>query len=127
MTLRVTKLRTVQGELVIIPNGSLRQVTNLSKEWSRAVVDLPIATNADIERATAVLREAAEQMAGDERWSTLLLGAIAVRASRASTGVRACPRDGAHTARAPVRGRRANCGSAWGGRSTRPASPPTPP
>ncbi len=78
MTLRVTKLRTVQGELVIIPNGSLRQVTNLSKEWSRAVVDLPIATNADIERATAVLREAADEMAGDERWSTLLLGAITV-------------------------------------------------
>ena len=105
MTFRVTKLRTVQGEQVIIPNGSLRQVTNLSKEWSRAVVDLPIAINADLERATAVLRAAAEQMAGDEPWSTLLLGAIIVSGIESfERRVRRVPRDGANTARPPVRG-----------------------
>jgi small conductance mechanosensitive channel len=73
MTLRVTKLRTIQGELVIIPNGSLRQVTNLSKEWSRAVVDLPIATHEDLQRASSVLRVAAHAMTEAEPWSNLIL------------------------------------------------------
>ena len=105
MTLRVTKLRTVQGELVIIPNGSLRQVTNLSKEWSRAVVDLPIATNADIERATAVLREAAD---ADGR-RRAVVDAVARGDHRVGhrelrTGLRARPCDGSNAARAPVRG-----------------------
>ena len=73
LTLRVTKLRTAQGELVIIPNGAIRQVTNLSKEWSRAVVDLPIAIDEDLDRATAVLRTAAEAMTTDSEWAGLLL------------------------------------------------------
>ena len=74
VTLRVTKLRTTQGELVIVPNGSLRQVTNLSKDWSRAVVDLPIAIDEDLERATSVLRAAAHAMVAEEDWSHLVLG-----------------------------------------------------
>jgi len=74
VTLRVTKLRTVQGELVFIPNGSLRQVTNLSKEWSRVVVDIPVPTNQDLEKATTVLREVAASMGQDPQWKDLLLG-----------------------------------------------------
>jgi small-conductance mechanosensitive channel len=78
LTLRVTKLRTTQGELVTIPNSAIRQVTNLSKEWSRAVVDLPIAIDEDIDRASAVLRAAADVMATEADWAGLLLGAIVV-------------------------------------------------
>jgi small-conductance mechanosensitive channel len=74
LTLRVTKLRTPAGELVIIPNGSLRQVTNLSKEWSRALVHVPVAVDEDLERATAVLLEAAQTMAAEKAWGSLLFG-----------------------------------------------------
>lgn len=74
LNLRVTKLRTVSGELVIIPNGSLRQVTNLSKEWSRAVVDLPIATDEDLLNASAVLQTAAHEMTTVTPWADLMLG-----------------------------------------------------
>jgi small conductance mechanosensitive channel len=73
LTLRVTKLRTDQGELVFIPNGTLRQVTNSSKEWSRVVVDIPIPVDQDIERATGALREMAAEMGRDPAWSHLLL------------------------------------------------------
>jgi small-conductance mechanosensitive channel len=74
LTLRVTKLRTPGGELVIIPNGSLRQVTNLSKEWSRALVHVPVAVDEDLERATAVLLKAAQTLAAEEAWNSLLFG-----------------------------------------------------
>ncbi len=73
LTLRVTKLRTVQGELVIVPNSALRQVTNLSKEWSRAVLDIPVAIGEDLERASRVLREAAQALAHEDQWRNLLL------------------------------------------------------
>jgi small conductance mechanosensitive channel len=74
LTLRVTKLRTLQGELVFVPNGALRQVTNLSKEWSRVVVDLPIPVDEDIEKATQALRDMAARMAEDPAWKDSLLG-----------------------------------------------------
>ncbi len=73
MTLRVTKLRTIEGELVIIPNSLLGQVTNLSKDWSQAVLDLPIAVGEDLELTNSVLREAAMTLAADDHWAPLLL------------------------------------------------------
>jgi small conductance mechanosensitive channel len=73
MTLRVTKLRTIEGELVIIPNSLLGQVTNLSKDWSQAVLDLPIAVGEDLELTNTVLLEASMTLATDEHFAPLLL------------------------------------------------------
>jgi moderate conductance mechanosensitive channel len=42
VTLRVTTVRTASGEVVITPNGQISQVTNLSRDWARAVVDVPV-------------------------------------------------------------------------------------
>jgi small-conductance mechanosensitive channel len=74
LTLRVTKVRTAQGELVVVPNSALRQVTNLSKDWSRAVIDIPISVTEDLEMVTRLLRDVVKDMASDARWSGLLLG-----------------------------------------------------
>ena len=74
LTLRVTRLRTVQGELVFVPNGALRQVTNLSKEWSRVVIDIPVPADQDIEQAVETLRLVASEFAQDPDWKDLLMG-----------------------------------------------------
>jgi len=74
LTLRVTKLRTQQGELVVVPNSALRQVTNLSKDWSRAVIDIPVAVTEDLELVTRTLKDVVETMAHDPAWSGLILG-----------------------------------------------------
>jgi len=74
ITLRVTKLRTAQGELVIVPNSALRQVTNLSKDWSRAVIDIPVPVDEDLEQVTGLLREVIDAIANDDHWRTLILG-----------------------------------------------------
>jgi small conductance mechanosensitive channel len=73
LTLRVTKLRTDQGELVFVPNGTLRQVTNSSKEWSRVVVDVPIGVDQDLDKATRALREMVAEMGRDPAWTDILL------------------------------------------------------
>jgi small-conductance mechanosensitive channel len=74
LTLRVTKLRTVHGELVFVPNSALRQVTNLSREWSRVVVDVPIPVTQDLDRATEVLRQATVTIWDDPTWHDAMLG-----------------------------------------------------
>lgn len=56
--LRVTKLRSWTGELHIIPNGSIAQVTNFSVYPSLAVVDVPVAGDVDPDEAIRVINEA---------------------------------------------------------------------
>jgi small conductance mechanosensitive channel len=73
LTLRATKLRTFEGELVILPNGEIRQVTNLSRDWARAIVDLPIAVDADMGRVNDVLHSASREFYADKSWRRFLL------------------------------------------------------
>lgn len=75
ITLRTTKLRTVNGELVIVPNGEIRQVTNLSKDWARAVLDIPLASDADVPQASEILCEIGEAIWAEADWAPLLLDA----------------------------------------------------
>ena len=73
ITLRVTRLRTANGELVVIPNGSVQQVTNLSSEWARAVVDVPLPAGQDLREANDLLRHVGADAYADERLRPLLL------------------------------------------------------
>ena len=56
VTLRVTTVRTVDGEVVITPNGQITQVINLSRDWARAIVDVPMPVAADVNRVSDMLR-----------------------------------------------------------------------
>lgn len=78
VSLRTTQLRTVTGELVILPNGECRQVTNRSRDWRLVVVDVPIPLDADIDGATMALRKAAESLSADEVVAPMLLDAVSV-------------------------------------------------
>jgi small conductance mechanosensitive channel len=73
VTLRITRLRTAGGERVIIPNGQIVQVTNLSSDWARAVIDVPLPLGTDITRATEVLRGVGVAAFADEDLRKLLL------------------------------------------------------
>lgn len=73
VTLRVTQLRTVNGELLIIPNGQILQVTNLSRDWARAVIDVPVAAGADLNEVTDRLRAVGEAAYDDEDLRPLIL------------------------------------------------------
>ncbi len=55
LTLRVTRIRGLDGALTTIPNGSITTVSNLSRDWSRAVLDVEIDYGADIDRAMQVM------------------------------------------------------------------------
>jgi small conductance mechanosensitive channel len=74
LTLRVTKLRSQQGDLIVVPNSALRQVTNLSKDWSRVVIDVPIPVEEDLQRVIALLAQVAADMAAEEPWHEQIIG-----------------------------------------------------
>ncbi len=73
LTLRITRLRTANGEVVIVPNGQIVQVTNLSRDWARAVVDVPVPVTADITQVNRLLRDVGEQAFADPALRPLLL------------------------------------------------------
>jgi moderate conductance mechanosensitive channel len=63
--LRVTRLRDVDGTVWYVRNGEILAVGNMSQEWARAVLDIPVAYDEDIERVRTVLRDVTHGMAGD--------------------------------------------------------------
>jgi small conductance mechanosensitive channel len=73
VTLRVTRIRAINGEVMITPNGQIVQVTNLSRDWARAVIDVPVPAGIDVHRANAVLRAAGEEAYRDPGIHRLML------------------------------------------------------
>jgi len=72
VTLRLVYLRDASGALHIIPNGSIVQVTNMSRSWHRVSLDVDVAWEHS-DRANEVLRAVAEGMATDSAWDDALL------------------------------------------------------
>jgi small conductance mechanosensitive channel len=62
LTLRMTRVRGLDGSLTMIPNGSLGAVVNYSKGWSRAVLDIEVDYKEDVDRAMRVMLETAKRM-----------------------------------------------------------------
>jgi small conductance mechanosensitive channel len=75
VTLRVTRLRSTEGEMYTIPNGQIVKTVNLSKDWARAVIDIPVPTSADLNLVNDVLHDVAEKAMEDPSLSALLLDA----------------------------------------------------
>lgn len=65
VTLRATSLRRRDGALALVPNGEVKQVVNYSKGFVRAVVDVGVSYEGDLERALAVLEQVGTS-AGDD-------------------------------------------------------------
>ena len=73
VTLRVTRLRTTDGEMLTVPNGQVITVTNQSRDWARSVIDVPVPADADIDKVTDVLDRVGKKFYDDPKWKPLLL------------------------------------------------------
>jgi small-conductance mechanosensitive channel len=73
LTLRRTVLRDARGALVTIANGEIRTVSNLSRDWSQAFVDISIAPEVSLEKTMHALEAAAAELRGDPSWSQALV------------------------------------------------------
>jgi small-conductance mechanosensitive channel len=70
LTLRVTRVRAVDGTVHFIANGDIRLLTNTSRGWAHAIVDLtlPGSSASDLPRARDVIEEAARRVATSEEF-----------------------------------------------------------
>jgi len=73
VTLRVTRIRSVSGEVITTPNGQIVQVTNLSRDWARAVLDVPVPSYVDVSHVTDILHRVGEDVYNDERLRKMML------------------------------------------------------
>jgi small conductance mechanosensitive channel len=73
VSLRKTVLRDLEGRVHTIPNGEIKMVTNLSKEWSRAVVDIGISYREDIDQIITVLSGIGKELADEEPYKSAIL------------------------------------------------------
>jgi small conductance mechanosensitive channel len=65
ITLRLTYVRALNGDLYIVPNGEVRILANQTRDWSRVSVDLGIAYEEDLDRALRILEESIKAFAND--------------------------------------------------------------
>jgi moderate conductance mechanosensitive channel len=73
VTLRVTRMRSANGEVITIPNGQIVKVVNLSRDWARAVIDVPVPASVDVNRVNQILRDVGGDAFRDPALSKLLL------------------------------------------------------
>jgi moderate conductance mechanosensitive channel len=73
VTLRVTRLRSVSGEVITTPNGQIVRVTNLSRDWARAVLDVPVPSSVDVSHVTDILRRVGQHAYDDDKLRKLML------------------------------------------------------
>ena len=65
LTLRSTQIRDLAGFLHFVPNGEIRIVTNRTRDWSRALIDVGIGYDDDVALAEQTLKEIADMAQND--------------------------------------------------------------
>ena len=73
ITLRMTIVRDLHGVVHFIPNGEIKVASNLTKEWSQAVLEIGVSYEEDVDRVIRVLTEIGQGLADDETFGKLVL------------------------------------------------------
>ncbi len=72
LSIRSIKLRAVDGSLHIIPFSAVTTVTNMTRDFGFAVMDVNVAYGEDTDRVTDVLRDVAAEMREDAKWRSAI-------------------------------------------------------
>jgi small conductance mechanosensitive channel len=73
VSLRVTRLRDLNGTVWYVPNGEIMRVGNMSQNWSRAVVDIAVGFGEDLARVTRILTDVAHDLWHDDDFKGLII------------------------------------------------------
>src|SRR6266516_3139677 len=70
LTLRITSIRAFDGTLNIVPNGNINVTSNKTRGWGRAIVDVRLTFDQDVEHVRTVLEDLFRDLAGMEPFAT---------------------------------------------------------
>ncbi len=68
VTLRYVRMRNFDGHVIFVPNGEIKVVKNLTREYAQAVIEVGVAYREDLDEALAVMREVGQAMRADPVW-----------------------------------------------------------
>ncbi len=72
ITLRTTILRDLEGKVHIIPNGQIEVVSNLTKHWSRSVLDIGVAYKEDVDRVIELMQKVGDELTDDTEFGPMI-------------------------------------------------------
>ena len=73
VSLRVTRLRDVNGTVWYVRNGEILRVGNMSQNWARTVLDVRVGYTEDLGRVRRVLEEVARDLWEDDDFKGLII------------------------------------------------------
>lgn len=73
LNLRITQIRTDDGNLITVPNSLITQVENMTRTWARTDFQIEVAYNTDVDLALAVVQETVDNMVKDPKWGRWIL------------------------------------------------------
>ncbi|WP_277455817.1 mechanosensitive ion channel family protein [Janibacter sp. DB-40] len=78
VSLRVTRLRDLDGVVWYVRNGEILRIGNRSQGWSTVMVDLPFSYKEDVDHVIGIIREEVSKMTDDTHWGEVLREAPSV-------------------------------------------------
>ncbi|MGQ0511669.1 MAG: mechanosensitive ion channel family protein [Betaproteobacteria bacterium] len=78
VTLRHVRLRDFDGHVHFVPNGEIKIVTNRTRDFAQAVIEVGVAYREDVDEALAVMREVGAGMRSDPSWATRLAAELEI-------------------------------------------------
>ena len=78
LNLRTIVLRDVRGTVHVFPNGAINTLANLSKEYSRYLIDLNISFDEDPDRISDIVRDVDSGLRSDPQFAPLILAPVEV-------------------------------------------------
>ena len=73
VSLRTTRLRDVNGVVWHVPNGTIDRIGNKSQQWSRALLDVDVAYDTDVDFAGSVIKRAIVEEWESDLWKDVIL------------------------------------------------------
>ncbi|MET0861085.1 MAG: mechanosensitive ion channel domain-containing protein, partial [Microbacterium sp.] len=73
VSVRITQVRDVNGTLWYVRNGEVLRIGNMSQGWARAIIDLGVPVDADLEKVEQIMLDTAQALAKDPKWRTRII------------------------------------------------------
>lgn len=73
VSVRITQVRDVNGTLWYVRNGEVTRIGNMSQGWARAIVDLGVVPDADLDLVESTMMDVAQNLAKDSKWRTRII------------------------------------------------------
>ena len=78
VTLRYVRLRHFEGHVHFVPNGEIKVVSNRTRGYAQAAIDVGVGYSVDIDQALAVMREVGQSLRADAKWQAKIADEVEV-------------------------------------------------